>query len=572
MQQSHSDKSQPIPASRKQSWLALVVLPTLLALWCCLSVLQQRASDIPPVGTLLTTLLTVLAGLWTLQSVTRLVIRELMLASMVTLLTVSFIGLHGPVSAIFTMGYQTLDKSLFFSIWLAVHTFAFGGLFVLARKKILVQRIASAMAIALTLLVSLQTFNVVLPIIADSSQIEDLDRLVDFDSAIDPAQSLVAGDSLAPDIYYLIVDAYARQDVLDQIYDFDNSDFIQALQDRGFFVGSESRSNYNFTEYSLASSLNMKHLDEFNLTGFQTRMPLRHLIRESAVVKALKSSGYRTCAIETGKSETECDNFDRYAAFGGALNDYQDVLYHGTPLPRLLSWTGLVRSAARRHGDRVMFTLDQVPELASEKSDPAFVFCHVLAPHPPFLFDAKGGEVEFRGHYLLSDCRNFTSCYAYDMDVYRKQYREQVAHLNSKLIQMIDRIQSSNRPSVIILQADHGPRLGFGFERDGEATCEWRYRESFSILNAIAMPDQRNSVFYPSMTPVNTFRLIFNELFGTQLPTHPDESYALRHYEFSPVTPQALPAEPTVAGLASNAHPLPTASGQAKTKFQPANN
>jgi hypothetical protein len=541
MQDSHSEKSYcQIDPSRLS--IAMTVLPSLLALWCCLSVLQQRASDIPPIQTLLATVVPVLATVWVLHGLVFLFCRSRELSVVATLIVVSFIGLHGPVAAIFTMGHRTFDKSFFFYVWLAIHTVVLAGLFVVVRKKVLVQRIAKAMTVALAFMVSLQVVNVALPFIADSSRTNELDQLVDRDSPIAPDTQFVAGTEAAPDIYYLIVDAYARQDVLKEIYGFDNSDFIQSLRSRGFYVGDESRSNYNYTEYSLASSLNMSHLHDFNLTAYQTRMPLRHLIRNSLVTKSLSSSGYRTYAIETGKSETECDNFDHYVPFGQALNDYQDVLYHGTPLPKLLELTGWFRSAARRHGDRVMFAFEQVPQLAASSEDPAFVFCHVLAPHPPFLFDANGNEVEFRGHYLLSDCRNFTSCYDYDLEVYRKQYREQLAHINSRLIEVIDRIQSSERESIIILQADHGPRLGFGFQYEGgEPTCQWRHRETFSILNAIAMPGQQDHGFYSSMTPVNTFRLVFNKLFGTQLPTLPDDSFSVKRYEFTRVTDEAQP-------------------------------
>ena len=532
--------------------MAIAVLPTLLVIWCCLSILQERTSDIPPVVTLVSTIGIALAGLWTSQLIFCLVCRDRELGSLITLVVASFVGLHGPVSAIFTTEYLALDKSWFFSGWLVVHVTAVAGLFIFARKKMLVHRVATSIAIALGLLVTLQTINVVRPVVEDSLQIEELDQVVDSESPIDLEKPLIEVDGpTPPDIYYLIPDAYARQDVLSEVYGFDNSDFIELLKSRGFYVGDESRSNYNYTEYSLASSLNMRYLQEFDLDSYQTRLPLRHLIRHSTVGKALKRAGYETYAIETGKSETECDNFDHYESFGKALNDYQDVLYHATPLPQLLDWTGLGRSAARRHGDRVLFALDQVPTLAKKNSAPAFVFCHLLAPHPPFLFDAEGADVDFHGHYLLSDCINFTSCYDYDLDVYRKGYREQLAYLNSQLIEMIDRIQALDRPSVIILQADHGPRLGFGL-KDGESAAPWRYREVFSVLNAIAMPSGRKPEFYPTMTPVNTFRLIFNELFETQMPIQPDESYAVRSYSFLQVTDEAMPQKTATKKLASN--------------------
>ena len=37
-----------------------------------------------------------------------------------------------------------------------------------------------------------------------------------------------------PDVYYIILDSYAREDFLKAVYDYDNLEFIKALQDRGF--------------------------------------------------------------------------------------------------------------------------------------------------------------------------------------------------------------------------------------------------------------------------------------------------------------------------------------------------
>ena len=565
MHQTHLEKS-TLGLSLRRG-LALAALPLLLGLWCCLSVLQQRASDIPPVPTLVGTVGVVLLGILLVQAFLLVLFRSLATSTAVAVLLVSFVGLHGPISAIFSSGYRPVNKPLLFWVWLAVHAVGLLFLFVAADKKML-EKIGTAASTAFVLLIGIQLFNVAVPIAQDASAINRLDQLIEKESPINPEQALVVATPAIPDIYYLIVDAYARQDVLSEIYDFDNSSFIEALKSRGFWVGAESRSNYNFTEYSLASSLNMRHINEVGLEEFQTRMPLRHLVRNSSVTRLLKNSGYRTYAIETGKSETECDNFDHYSSFGKALNDYQDVLYHGTPLPRLLNWTGFTRSAARRHGDRVLFAFDEIPDLASSNQDPAFVFCHMLAPHPPFLFDSEGNEVELYGHYLLSDCQNFTSCYNYDLDVYREGYVQQLEHVNNRLIEMIDRIQASSRDSVIILQADHGPRLGFGFEPDGPVTCPRRaFRECMSILNAISMPQGAKQEFYPAMTPVNTFRMVFNELFGTQLPTEPDESYSVQDFEFKRVTEFALPLESRINELADNvvARPqnLPTVLSEA---------
>jgi len=84
-----------------------------------------------------------------------------------------------------------------------------------------------------------------------------------------------------PDIYYIIVDGYARDDILLDLYDYDNSEFINFLQDMGFYIATESRSNYNQSDLSLASSLNMTYLDFIPKSygvNLRNKAPLREMI------------------------------------------------------------------------------------------------------------------------------------------------------------------------------------------------------------------------------------------------------------------------------------------------------
>lgn len=58
-----------------------------------------------------------------------------------------------------------------------------------------------------------------------------------------------------PDIYYIIVDGYGRSDLLKELFEYDNSTFLQFLSDRGFYVAEAAHSNYVQTSLSIASSL-----------------------------------------------------------------------------------------------------------------------------------------------------------------------------------------------------------------------------------------------------------------------------------------------------------------------------
>lgn len=78
-----------------------------------------------------------------------------------------------------------------------------------------------------------------------------------------------------------------------------------------------------------------------------------------------------------------------------------------------------------------------------------------------------------------------------------------------------------------------------GFE---EAT-EVELRVKYGILNAYYLPnvdkDALNSSLYPSITPVNSFRLVFNLYFDADYELLPDKSYAPYkdyNYKFFEVT------------------------------------
>ena len=63
-----------------------------------------------------------------------------------------------------------------------------------------------------------------------------------------------------PDVYYIILDAYAGPESLETLSDYDNSDFLNFLTEKGFYISSNSFSNYPTTKLSIPSTLNMKYL------------------------------------------------------------------------------------------------------------------------------------------------------------------------------------------------------------------------------------------------------------------------------------------------------------------------
>jgi len=102
-------------------------------------------------------------------------------------------------------------------------------------------------------------------------------------------------------------------------------------------------------------------------------------------------------------------------------------------------------------------------------------------------------------------------------------YRYQLEYTNKVIFSLVKGLlENSVQPPVIILQGDHG------LLSPGRTT----------ILNAIYMPGGSKSL-YPEMSPVNTFRIIFNQLFSENNPQLPDISYYSKYvspFQFEDLT------------------------------------
>jgi hypothetical protein len=335
------------------------------------------------------------------------------------------------------------------------------------------------------------------------------------------AAGTVSGDY--PDIYYIILDGYTRADILKDRYGYDNSQFINFLKSRGFSVAARSRPNYASTYLSLASSLNFMQLDSLAALirpGSTNRGPLTGLTANSRVMAILKQHGYKTVGFASGFLGTEFRHADVFLSPRLALSEFQNVLLATTPLPPLIELLAH-RSQFDVQRNLLMFQLRTLPE-AARAHHPVFVFCHTLVAHPPFVFGAHGEKVNPPGYFSFVDDDQFQAVgSSRAREDYTKAYCDQIAFLDLKLEETVDRIlAASPRPPVIILQGDHGR----GTIQYWDAPEPDQVYERMAILNAIHFPGD-TAFFYDSITPVNTFRLVLNRLFGTSYPLLPDKSY-----------------------------------------------
>lgn len=321
-----------------------------------------------------------------------------------------------------------------------------------------------------------------------------------------------------PDIYYIILDTYTREDTLLTEFKFDNSKFLNNLKDLGFFVASCSRSNYAHTRLSLASSLNLDYLPNIGLDftkGTPKLGSVSSYVLNNLVENELSKLGYKTVAFQTGYVFTDKQNADYYiqtksSKFLSAYIEPFEFLFLQNTAFRIIINTqpGFMNRYFSRllfqfseYQARIQNIFKELPKVAEIKG-PKFVFVHLDIPHHPFVFLPDGS--------INPDQRYYPSVNMPGGELDRLGYVNQVQYVNNEIIPIVEKIQKNSEiPPIIILQGDHG--LG----GDGRV----------KILNAIYLPGKGIEDLYPSISPVNTFRVIFNNYFGTDLPLLEDRSY-----------------------------------------------
>lgn len=319
------------------------------------------------------------------------------------------------------------------------------------------------------------------------------------------ALDLKVGDD-APDIYYIILDGYGRSDVLKDTYQYDNSDFLNALRDLGFYVADCSQSNYAQTQLSLSSSLNFNYIDALSsrfTPGMDDRTGLDALIKQNIARQSLEKAGYKTVAFATGFLLSEWYDADYYLAPQrdvGELNEFEHLLLQ-TTFARIIQdgrQFGFEDTGSELFRRRTLFALDKLDKLSYIK-EPKFVFVHLIVPHPPYVFGPTGGPISPKqAGTTRSENTNL--------------YRDQVIFISNQMKEILPRIiANSARPPIILLQSDHGPPIpGSPAKR-------------MKNLNAYYVPGV-DMALYPTVSPVNSFRMIFNAYFDQNLPLLEDMS------------------------------------------------
>ena len=325
-----------------------------------------------------------------------------------------------------------------------------------------------------------------------------------------------------PDIYYIILDGYSRDDYLLEYFDYDNAPFLKWLTEKGFYVARCSQSNYGLSIFSLVSTLNLNYIDTFYdatyVNDYQANRYKQNLInflKHSRVREFLEQRGYSIIAFETGDVFSEIMDADLYynlenksflqRAIQG-LNEFEVLFIRSTALSFLTAVSPSLADILlpdldfrhKLHRERILFVLDTLEKIPSNQ-DRKFIFAHIVSPHRPFVFGANGEALKWAPGFKIG-------------------YPNQINYLNIRIKEVIEKIlDQSVLPPIIILQADHGARQYVGEEG------------RMAILNAYYLPGDEELIVYDSISPINTFRVIFNEYFGQDFDLLTDASLFSSH-------------------------------------------
>ncbi|MEA2461399.1 MAG: hypothetical protein QOH90_1576 [Actinomycetota bacterium] len=342
-------------------------------------------------------------------------------------------------------------------------------------------------------------------------------------------------DGAKRDIYYLIFDRYPGPKTFETLYkdQFDNSDFFDFLEQKGFYVARDALANHLKTQHSLSSSLNMryiKYLHDETVGQEDDQTPVQELLQNFRLARYLKSLGYRYYHVGSWFPPTFEDSAADENFHFNTWSQFSSRLLETT------MWRGIRRALGirdpfdfwliqREHG---LYEMDKLKEI-KDLPGPRFVFAHVLLPHPPYVFDRNGGFIDHE-----------------PVDADKARMFEQLRYTNKRIEELVTSLLAGpdETDPIIVLQSDEGPHPP-RYQADEDyfnwttATDE-ELGEKLRILNAYYLPGVADTHLYPSISPVNSFRLIFDLYFNAKMPLLPDRSYVFHDwhhlYDFTDVT------------------------------------
>ncbi|XZF12854.1 hypothetical protein ACTHGU_13785 [Chitinophagaceae bacterium MMS25-I14] len=318
-------------------------------------------------------------------------------------------------------------------------------------------------------------------------------------------------------VYFLLFDEYASSYSLQHDLGFDNSDIDSFLVQKGFSIQHHSRSNYNYTYFSMASVLQMSYLEKIKKprsVDLRDYNVCAGWIRNNQAVQTLQHAGYDfynyTFFEIAGRQPIINDGFLTVKSRLITANTLYDRFMH--------DYMQFFRSAATNEKETAAtyFKFDDYNNgivsrvqriVDSPLVHPRFVYAHFAVPHSPFYYNAAGERLRADSAIAASVAVN-PQYYWYNVQRANKDIRDVVTAILAK----------ESGHAVIVIMGDHGFR-GKTKSNDPQA--------KFRNMNAVYFPDHDYNTLYDSVSNVNMFRILLSKVTGNSYSLLPDSSVTL---------------------------------------------
>ena len=331
-----------------------------------------------------------------------------------------------------------------------------------------------------------------------------------------------AAQTRPPNIHHIVLDGYASQDVMVELYGHDNGPFGAALRDLGFVIAKRSWAPYNQTYYSMGATFQGDYLDANAVSRKAPEPPslrsaLGRIVVDGPVHRALQPLGYRFVVGEPGM-----DKFFRFPASTRVLSPqppyrqwiFEHFFFRDTRLfllPPFQRWIEKANQHAMNRAVRNAFSSVET------EGTPFHFYQHVLAPHPPFSMAPDGtDEFELHPHFPFMD-NGTIEAHPERRPEYVRGYRAKTEYVERALPAQLARIVSETPdPKIIVVQSDHGSSLYYAHNAWQNSCLKERFSNFFAVYasDAAVRADFARRLVNDYNT-VNIYRDIFRLYFGS---------------------------------------------------------
>lgn len=289
-----------------------------------------------------------------------------------------------------------------------------------------------------------------------------------------------------PNVYLFIFDEYAGFNSVKNIFEYDNSEFYNYLDSKGFTVSLNSS---NYTPSTHTAILNIFSMD-YLLNDNMDTMEKYKLSQTNNLLDVFRTQGYTIRGIgETLgfgiSSDTNNTSFESTSIEG---DNFFNIL-----IKKTLLYPFFLNNSQNEKVKNVESALKYIQNKNNIPSSPTFTFFYIKSPHIPFVFKENGS------YNMPSDYNDWSN-----QNLYLGEYK----FITDNIKNIVDVLLKYDSDSIIILMSDHSAR-GNGIETIVS------YEDSIDILHAIYFGGNISKEF-ENLSGVNTMRKLSDKMFNTE--------------------------------------------------------